>query len=48
MIALELLTEANMDAVRAIRREDIPESWVDNTDTLWELTRYGMESLLNE
>ena len=43
MINLELLTEANIDAVRAIHREDIPESWVDNADTLWELTRYGLE-----
>ena len=40
---LELLTEQNIDAVRAIRREDIPESWVDNADTLWELTQYGLE-----
>ena len=32
-----------MDAVRAIHREDIPESWVDNADTLWELTQYGLE-----
>ena len=43
MINLELLTEANIDAVRAIHREDIPESWVDNADTLWELTQYGLE-----
>ncbi len=43
MISLELLTEMNIDAVRAIHREDIPESWVDNADTLWELTRYGLE-----
>ena len=43
MINLELLAEANMDAVRAIHREDIPESWVDNADTLWELTQYGLE-----
>ena len=43
MINLELLTEANMDAVRAIHREDIPESWVDNADTLWELTQYGLQ-----
>ena len=43
MINLELLTEENMDAVRAIHREDIPESWVDNADTLWELTQYGLE-----
>ena len=43
MINLELLAEANMDAVRAIHREDIPESWVDNADTLWELTQYGLD-----
>ena len=43
MIILELLTEQNIDAVRAIHREDIPVSWVDNADTLWELTRYGLE-----
>ena len=42
MINLELLTEQNIDAVRAIHREDIPESWVDNADTLWELTQYGL------
>ena len=43
MINLELLTEKNIDAVRAIHREDIPVSWVDDTDTLWELTQYGLE-----
>lgn len=42
MLKLELLTEENLDAVRAIHREDIPESWVDSADTLWELTRYGL------
>ena len=42
MINLELLTETNIDAVRAIHREDIPESWVDNANTLWELTQYGL------
>ena len=43
MINLELLTEKNIDAVRAIHREDIHVSWVDNADTLWELTQYGLE-----
>jgi len=43
MINLELLTEQNIDAVRAIHREDIPVSWVDDADTLWELTQYGLE-----
>ena len=42
MINLELLTEKNIDAVRAIHREDIPFSWVDDADTLWELTQYGL------
>ena len=43
MINLELLTETNVEAVRAIHREDIPVSWVDDTDTLWELTQYGLK-----
>ena len=43
MIKLELLTEQNLAAVRAIHREDIPDSWVDNADTLWDLTQYGLE-----
>ena len=43
MINLELLTETNIDAVRTIHREDIPVSWVDDADTLWELTQYGLE-----
>ena len=38
MINLKFLTEKSIDAVRAIHREDIPVSWVDNADTLWELT----------
>ena len=42
-LAFELLSEQNIDAVRAIDREDIPESWVDCADTLWDLTRYGLE-----
>ena len=43
MINLELLTEVNIEAVREIHREDISESWVDDADTLWELTQYGLE-----
>lgn len=42
MISLDILTEQNIDAVRAIHREDIPVSWVDDADTLWELTQYGL------
>ena len=44
MINLEFLTEKSIDAVRAIYREDVPVSWVDNADTLWELTQYGLEN----
>ena len=39
---MERLTRKNIDAVRALRRDDIPESWVDDADTLWELTQYGL------
>ena len=41
-IKLEYLTEENIDAVRAIHREDISEDFVDTADTLMELTRYGL------
>ena len=47
MINLELLSEANIDAVRAIHREDIPVRWVDDADTLRELTQYGPECRMN-
>ena len=43
MINFELLTERNIDAVRAIHREDIPVSWVYDADTLMELTQYGLD-----
>lgn len=42
-IELELLTEANLDAVREIRREDISEDWVDTVDTLMEYTLEGIQ-----
>ena len=42
-IKLELLTDQNIDAVRAIHREDISEEWVDNADTIMELTQYGLD-----
>ncbi len=42
-ITLEYLTADNLDAVRAIHREDISEAWVDNADTIMELTQYGNE-----
>lgn len=42
-IKLEYLTEENIDAVRAIHREDISEAFVDTADTLMELTQYGLD-----
>ena len=42
-LGLELLSEQNIDAVRAIHREDISEAWVDTVDTLMELTQYGLD-----
>ena len=42
-ITFELLTEANFDRVRAIRREDICEAFVDTADTIMELTQYGLD-----
>ena len=42
-ITLELLSQQNIDAVRAIHREDISEAWVDTADTLMELTQYGLD-----
>ena len=42
-ITFELLSQQNIDAVRAIRREDISEAWVDTADTLMELTQYGLD-----
>lgn len=42
-IALELLTEINFEEARKINRKDISESFVDNIDTIMELTRHGLE-----
>lgn len=42
-IVLEPLTEENLPLVRAIRREDVSEDFVDGVDALWELTCYGLE-----
>ncbi len=41
-LRLEYLTEDNIEKVRNIRREDIPERWVDGVDTILELTQYGL------
>lgn len=42
-ITIEPLTEENLDAVRAIHREDVSEDFVDGADTIFELTQYGVE-----
>lgn len=42
-ITLELLSRQNVDAVRAIHREDISEAFVDNVDTIMAITQYGIE-----
>lgn len=42
-ISLELLTKDNLNEARKIHREDIPEDFVDNVDTIMELTQYGLE-----
>ena len=42
-IKLELLSENNIDYVRAIQRDDISEDFVDTADTIMSLTRYGIE-----
>ena len=42
-IRLEPLTEAHLDAVRAIDRADVSEAFVDGPETIWELNRYGEE-----
>lgn len=41
-ISLELLSEQNIGAVRAIHREDVCEAFVDNADTIMEITQYGL------
>ena len=42
-IRLENLTEKNLDAARAIQREDVSEDFVDTVDTIWDITQYGVE-----
>lgn len=42
-LTLEPLTQENLPLARAIRREDISEAFVDTADTIWELTRWGLE-----
>lgn len=42
-LTLKVLEEADFDQVRAIRREDISEDFVDSAGAIIELTRYGWE-----
>ncbi len=42
-IELRLMTEEMEDAVRAIRREDISEDFVDTAETIIDLHHYGLE-----
>lgn len=42
-IAIEPLTAANIDEVRKIQRDDISTDFVDDTDTIMELTQYGID-----
>ena len=43
VIELRLLDESMEPAVRAIRREDISEAFVDTADTILDLHHYGLE-----
>ena len=42
LISLELLNQQNFASVRQIHREDISEAFVDNADTIMELTQYAL------
>lgn len=42
-ITLEQLTHANYPDACRIRRDDVPEAWVDSAATLMETTLYGLE-----
>ncbi len=43
LITLEVVSDANIECIRAIRREDVGEAFVDTADTMMELTRYGID-----
>ena len=45
-LTLELLTEENWPLVQKIDRSDIPLSYVDDIEELWELTQYGKKHQL--
>lgn len=43
-ITLEVLTAANIQCIRKIQRDDISETFVDATDTIIDLTQYGLDN----
>lgn len=43
LITFELLSEANINQVRRIQRDDISEAFVDTVNTMMELTQYGID-----
>ena len=40
-ITFEELTHGNFPYAQKIKRDDIPETWVDNAETIMEITDYG-------
>lgn len=40
-ITFEELTHRNFPYAQKIKRDDIPEAWVDNAETIMEITDYG-------
>lgn len=43
-ITIEPLTAANIDEVRKIQRDDISTDFVDDADTIMEITQYGIDN----
>lgn len=41
-ITFEELTHGNFPYAQKIKRDDIPETWVDNAETIMEITNYGV------
>ncbi len=41
-ITFEELTHGNFPYAQKIKRDDIPETWVDNAETIMEITDYGV------
>ena len=43
IIALEPLSDANIEGVRRIQRDDVSEAFVDTADTIIKLNQYGID-----